>query len=418
MTTDTNTPLSGLDAIDWSALEHAYGAAGDVPGQLRALCGQDPAERRRALHDLYGNIFHQGSRYEASAAAVPFLSRIARHAVLPDRAEVVGLLAALAVGYDEAHLPGGVNVSGRRREVADFRAKGEAGVRAEYDAWVREAADDGERRVREMHRAVLDFARDLRHLEDELATYDAVRAEVPALLSLLEDAEPDVRTAAAHAVAWFPEEAAGTVPHLLRLLERETEPAVTATALVAAGLLGDGTIVPVLRPFLGHERPSAVRWAAATAITEAGCPAQDADACVAVLATLCADEDEPSDHGIPFHEGDLRGYAAASLTVLGERHPGEALEAVTSGLSRTSGIAAFAVTSAALRLAFGDGRPASLPAYTDLTPAQQRLMRTLASLDDDTWMWGNFLEILRSWGVPAGREAMRAYTGTTGGQDG
>ncbi|MFF4548364.1 hypothetical protein [Streptomyces sp. NPDC001435] len=33
--------LAGLDEVDWANLDHAYGTADDVPGQLRALCG-DP----------------------------------------------------------------------------------------------------------------------------------------------------------------------------------------------------------------------------------------------------------------------------------------------------------------------------------------------------------------------------------------
>ena len=61
--TDTNLPLAGLDAVDWPALTHAYGPADDVHGQLRALCSPDPDERHKALDALYGNIFHQGSRY-------------------------------------------------------------------------------------------------------------------------------------------------------------------------------------------------------------------------------------------------------------------------------------------------------------------------------------------------------------------
>ena len=35
--------LDGLDAVDWSALAHAYGPAADVPGLLRALLDPDPA---------------------------------------------------------------------------------------------------------------------------------------------------------------------------------------------------------------------------------------------------------------------------------------------------------------------------------------------------------------------------------------
>ncbi|MEV7782238.1 HEAT repeat domain-containing protein [Kitasatospora sp. NPDC088351] len=407
MTTDTNDPLAGLDTIDWAALGHAYGAADDVPGQLRALCGADEDGREKALIDLYGNIFHQGSRYQASAVAVPFLARMAADASLPGRPEVLGLLASLAIGYDEAHLPGGVDVAGCRRETAEFRAKGPARIRAEYDAWVAEAAGEGERRVREIRREAFDFDDQLRYLETELGVYDAVRAEVPGLRALLDDGDPAVRAATAYLLAWFPEEAAPTLPRLLRLLDREPVPAVLATALVAAGLLGDAELVERLRPFLATE-DRAVRWAAATALARLG------SAEAGVLAELAAAETDPPEPGapdIPFHDGDLRGYAAAGLTLLADHYPAEALDAVTTGLAATSGPAAFAITAAALRLAFGPQRPAVIPAFAELGERQQRLLRVLASLDSETWRWVNFLEILGAWGLPQDRPALRAYAG-------
>lgn len=406
-------PLAGLDAIDWASLRHAYGAADDVPGQLRALCRADEAGRQKALHDLYGNIFHQGSRYPASAVAVPFLARMAVDTAVPDRAELLQLLAALAIGYDEAHLPGGVDAAGWRREIAEFTVQDPAELLAKYDAWVAEAADGGERRVREMHRAMFDYDRQLQTAEAELGTYDAVRQEVPDLCALLDDGEPAVRAATAYLLAWFPEEATRTLPHLLQMLDEETSPAVVATALVTAGLLGDAQLSGRLQPFLTAEEP-AVRWAAATALVRQSGQGLETPIRAAVLAELAATEANPPEPGPPdilFHDGDLRGYAAASLTLFADSHPSEALDAVTDGLAATSGPASFAVTSAALRLAFGPQRTGSLPRFTDLDGPQQRVIRVLASLDEDTWRWGNFLGILRAWGLPKNRTAMRNYAG-------
>lgn len=108
---DAKDALTGLDEIDWAALQHAHGPAGDVPAQLRALRGK-PEARRKALQELYGNVFHEGSRYEASAPAVPFLARLAADPSQPDRHEILALLASLAIGSDQEHLPGGVDVAG------------------------------------------------------------------------------------------------------------------------------------------------------------------------------------------------------------------------------------------------------------------------------------------------------------------
>lgn len=87
------------------------------------------------------------------------------------------------------------------------------------------------------------------------------------------------------------------------------------------------------------------------------------------------------------------------------------MDAVTDGLGAATGPGSFAVTEAALRLAFGPQRLAELPAFADLTSPQQRLVRTLARLGDNTWNWYNFLEILRSWGMPRTHADMCAYAG-------
>jgi hypothetical protein len=408
--TEISTPLAGLDAIDWSGLEHAYGPAEDVPAQLRDLCSEDAEARGKALHALYGNIFHQGSRYQATAAAVPFLSRMAADVSLPDRHEYLTLLAALAIGYDESHLPAGLDVTGWRRELAEFRARDPEETRAEYDAWVEAASDEGDRRVREMRRDMFDHEQHLAAAEAELAAYDAVRGQLPALFPLLADADPAVRAATAYLVAWFPEKAPDALPRLLDVLDAEPDPAVLATALVAAGLLGDASLVSRLASFLAADEP-VVRWAAATALARLIAAGAECTESAGVLAELAAAQAEPPEPGVPFHGSDPRGYAASSLTLLADRYPDEALDAVTDGLSATSGPATFPLAEAALSLAFGEPSPNGLPAFDALTEPQQRLIRTLASLGPDTWRWANFWSIVRAWRLPQQREEMRAYAG-------
>jgi len=55
--------LDDLDRIPWSTLEHAYGAAGDVPDILRAMVSSDPDKREWAEDMLDMGPFHQGSLY-------------------------------------------------------------------------------------------------------------------------------------------------------------------------------------------------------------------------------------------------------------------------------------------------------------------------------------------------------------------
>ena len=104
-----DSPLTGLDAIDWANLGHAYGSASDVPTLLHAIASGDDEARRQALWQLWGNIHHQGTVYSASAPAVPFLARLAGTASIPDddRARLVALIAAISSGrsYLDVHAP-------------------------------------------------------------------------------------------------------------------------------------------------------------------------------------------------------------------------------------------------------------------------------------------------------------------------
>ncbi|MFJ2841491.1 hypothetical protein ACIPD2_07325 [Streptomyces griseofuscus] len=84
---------------------------------------------------------------------------------------------------------------------------------------------------------------------------------------------------------------------------------------------------------------------------------------------------------------------------------------MTDGLAVTTGPASFPVATAALRLAFGEPGPQGPGAFAELTEAQRRLVRVLAERDKATWQWANFCGIVRSWGLPTPRDALRAYAG-------
>jgi hypothetical protein len=97
--------LEQLDKIDWSKVNHCYGPATDFPTTLRALATGDKEQRKRSLWELHGNIWHQGTVYEATAPAVPFLIELvkSRHA---DSLEILCLLALIADGksYMAVHM--------------------------------------------------------------------------------------------------------------------------------------------------------------------------------------------------------------------------------------------------------------------------------------------------------------------------
>jgi hypothetical protein len=151
--------LDGLNDVLWVHLEHAYGSARDLPGLIRSLTAADAKTRSSALHELFGNIWHQGTVYEATAYAVPFLFELIDERALPELKELLILLALIARGrgYHQVHDPS------------------------------RTAATETEKL----------------HVE---AAREAVRSRVPSAIRLLRDPDVTVRSCAAHLLAAFAED--------------------------------------------------------------------------------------------------------------------------------------------------------------------------------------------------------------------
>jgi len=88
--------IEGLDTIRWHECTHAYGSASELPKDIRRLASSDLQVRQKALWELGGSIYHQGTIYPATAAAVPFLIRLASDPRTPDRPEIWELLDVIA----------------------------------------------------------------------------------------------------------------------------------------------------------------------------------------------------------------------------------------------------------------------------------------------------------------------------------
>src|SRR5689334_20458210 len=94
-----------LDEVDWGALNDAYGPAVATPGRIRKLASPKKRLRDRALDELFFTIYHQGTIYDSSVAAIPFLLEIVAATKVVDRTPTLELLQALSTGcsYHEAH---------------------------------------------------------------------------------------------------------------------------------------------------------------------------------------------------------------------------------------------------------------------------------------------------------------------------
>ena len=144
--------------------------------------------RERALYELFGNIHHQGTVYSASAPAVPFLAELARSEDTDARVrvELTWLLQAIAGGssYLDAH----------RALLEEVGETVDEGALAEELGWVR-------------------------------AARDAVGAELPSLIPLIETGNPELSLSVAALAAHFPEHAERALPLVRRAHETASNPA-------------------------------------------------------------------------------------------------------------------------------------------------------------------------------------------------
>ena len=125
--------LEGLDEIGWASLSHAYGGAGDVPALLRQA-GSAGDVAGEAISELYGSLFHQGTVYPATGAAVPFIVELAQRAPT-HRGEFAWMIGMLA---DPHHAYGSAFDTVRAAVVA--HAGVFTGLLADADDQVRAAA--------------------------------------------------------------------------------------------------------------------------------------------------------------------------------------------------------------------------------------------------------------------------------------
>lgn len=98
----SNLPaLAKLYEVDWSALEHAHGEASDFPILVNAALSGDETDRKFAIKLLHETIWHQGSIYQATAFAVPFIAELIKLPDITNHADFANLFASIAQGYGD-----------------------------------------------------------------------------------------------------------------------------------------------------------------------------------------------------------------------------------------------------------------------------------------------------------------------------
>lgn len=96
--------VRALGAVPWERVHHAYGPARDVSVHLYAATLGTAETRAAAWWELWGNVHHQSTVYEATVHAVPFVAAMAGDPKHPDRVQALSFLREVAIGSGE-HAP-------------------------------------------------------------------------------------------------------------------------------------------------------------------------------------------------------------------------------------------------------------------------------------------------------------------------
>lgn len=296
MALDHTTRLM-IERVNWAALEHAYGSAADAPEAFAALASADPEERASGCDFLFYSAYHQGTVYGATVEVVPVLVQMLATEGIPNKHELLNALRLMANGtsYHEVHR--GMMLMGNT-DTPEYQAKVDREL-----AWVNEV----KRRVR----AGLSVYLPLFGAAERLT-----RLCVPlVLIALLRDESEAIRPAAVAA------------------LERETDPACKAAALVVAAASGEP-----MRPRWDAELKSApqpVRTVAAMYVAFQEKASAPADAVDALLSAMTAPDPElvTAYREVPT-QGDLTADAGAALSWTGESNIARVVDNVIADLQR------------------------------------------------------------------------------------
>lgn len=312
--------------IDWGAVGHAYGFATEIPFALDELAaaGRDAAHGMLVLGGLWGNVFHQGTRYDASVVTLPILVEIARDPACAVRTNVLDLVVALLLGSEERFIDTG------------------------YDA-TRES-EEGE------------LAQRLQ------AAFDGCLAP---FVEMLDDDDAHVRASASRCLAWVraPAEAARAALGIRFATEHDAD--VRATILYALSLLGDDSVAAGAL----SDADVVVRVLAALAVVRLRGDAAPAESKAVVRAAASVN----GSSAVPFLRGEI-GVLARHLVRGTDGTPDPAIANDLAEAVRARGPRPAAAPTKSPKAA--PARPKAVPAVETFASDLSTMPRPGASADD------------------------------------
>lgn len=374
--------------MNWASVKHAYGPATDVPSNIRNLASQDKEVREKAMYNLCGNIFHQGTRYEATPYAIPFLLELLSVDSVQEKEEIILLLVNLALGYEDEYLPQGVDPDQFRNELLEAGAK------------VTEAQRATQQKFGFSYPALIQC-------------YDIVKSGIPQLYAFLETEDADLRNSAVFAMAWFPELAASSLPKILAYLETSEEENDLCNAILSAGLLARNSLedqdTVALHPYLADES-LLIRTCAAIALAT---NPLTSEVLQRLLEGITDDASLNFVEGIYFNEGRIAGYASLTLSHFGKREKEAIIPALCQNLVSANAYQSLDITRAILVILNSDRQQGIRHVgLNDLEAIEIKALKAI--YQHGGWTVGgvgfvNYMNLLQSAGLPHTRGDLGKY---------
>ena len=373
--------LENLNAINWQSLDHAYGEASDVPDLIRALASRDEETRQGALYTLYGNIWHQGTVYEATSYAVPFLLELLADEDVQGKEKLLQFLVHLANGYSYKAV----------HQSFEARLRGEQAINnPHYQAemqvelyWVKQA-------------------------------HDAVAEGMKTYFTLLEYPDPAVRMSVTYTLASLAEHAPEILPVVNAHLEIERDPQVRASLLLCIGLLAVDRSQEYAQYFCdmvnAEQEQDLVRLAAAMALVRLSKESTPAEVIQRLVETMTNSEEmEEAYYTLPWN---MNGLVADICGVLSHLEPAVASIGISpclEALKKADAFSALSLTRALLSFVFGRSPLPKGKTARDLTDAQRTVLTTLVECEQAWTINANMAGILYAVGLPQWREELRTF---------
>lgn len=348
--------LHGLDDVPWADLEHAYGSAADVPDLLRKLLDRNPKVRSKVLWALYGNVFHQGTRYPATPYVIPFLIEMCASPAVRNRGDLLSFWGSLITGYFSIQ---------------------------ERPCW-----GDGQRIY--WGGEVQKTEKDDPYTEALHKIYRESLKGHKLLCDLLANKEEGVRAGAAWVLACLPTKAGASVPKLRARLRVEPSGWVRAAIAFALGELGASAS---LRRLVTKDAFAATRCMAACQLARIA-PTE------ALIEPLLQFVGEPIDFydNIPGAGGKSTGDAAFSISLLPPPVQRTAIPAICNRLDLAHAFDTMPLVEALLSAAFKRQKKQ----LTKLTALQKQVLIRMVNTEE-LWSIGNLMWTFESRGLPHDR---------------